>query len=119
MNPIPFTKEERTIIAEFVYSNEQDILIITDAIKLIDVLYNHKLIDTAGNWLKRVEEKEPKIIADLDLILKTKISDEQGTSIMDEYYGRKTPSIQDHLKEKEVPQKQVYNWGLGNASEEK
>ena len=117
MNKIPFTKEEKNIIAEFVYSCHQDILIITDAIKLIDVLYNHKLIDTAGNWLKRVEDKEPGIIADLDLILKTKISSEQGSEIMDEYLGT-TDMVKKEPKVVQLVDSES-KWGVGKEAKSK
>ncbi len=53
----PFTQEERTIIAEFVYSEQQDILIINDASNLIEVLANHNLIDNKAEMFKKVEEK--------------------------------------------------------------
>jgi len=122
MNPIQFTLEERTIIADFVYSEQQDILIVTDATKLIEVLAKHKLIEDKEGWLRRVEEKEPRTVADLLHLLKTKISDEQGTSIMDEYMGTHSvkPNPSDPEMEKAAEQKpQNYNWGVGKEANSK
>ena len=40
-----FTPNERNIIAEFVYSYDADILIKDDALKLLDIMYEKKMID--------------------------------------------------------------------------
>lgn len=111
---IDFTQKERTIIAEFVYSKQQDILIIADAEKLIEVLATHKLISNKEEWLMKIKQKEP-FLDDLDLVLKTKISDEQGTQIMDEYFGKKVSvkSEKKEEKEQEPEQQQNYRWGVG------
>ena len=125
MNKIPFTQEEKNIIAEFVYSKMQDILIVADATKLIEVLAQHKLIEDKEGWLRRVKEKEPRVVADLEFVLKSKVSDEQGTEIMDEYLGKKVSAKSETLKkvlkkEEGKPQpEQHYNWGAGKEAASK
>lgn len=86
-----FTKEERYIIAEYVYSYLSDILIKTDALKLIDVLVNHSLISKEEEALLRDFKDLGKgftFIEDLVNILDTKTTPECGKKIMDEYYGK-------------------------------
>lgn len=120
MNKIPFTQKEKNIIAEFVYSKQQEILIIADAEKLIEVLVQHKLIEDKEGWLRRVKEKEPRVIADLEFVLKSKVSDEQGKEIMNEYLGIKVSVKSETLKKEEKPQpEQHYNWGAGKEATSK
>ena len=90
MEKIDFTKEEREIIAEFAYSYEQDILIVGDAEKVLEVLNNKNLID---NHKELVNGIKNKINGTADAIMDelfSKISDEQGNEIMNEYMGVKT-----------------------------
>lgn len=85
---IDFTKKERFIIAEYVYSYERDILIINDAKKLLEVLKNHNLItDDEYETLKyKIDNKSDDLTNDLLNLLESKVSKEQGVSIMDEYF---------------------------------
>lgn len=108
-----FTKDEKGIIADFVHANETDTLIVTEAIKLIEVLADHKLIEEK-EWLRRVKEKEPNLVSDLMMVLKTKISNEQGQSIMDEYYGTTTTT-----EKVVVPIVSEGNWGVGKEAKSK
>lgn len=85
---INFTKQERFIIAEFVYSYASDILIISDATRLINVLSDHNLISDKNNWHKKVFEKDLTVCGDLHHTILEKISPEQGLEIMNEYYGK-------------------------------
>lgn len=90
MEKIDFTKEEREIIAEFVYGYEQDILIVSDAEKVLEVLNNKNLID---NYKELVNGIKNKNNGTADAIMDTlflKIADEQGNEIMNEYMGVKT-----------------------------
>lgn len=84
---IDFTKKERFIIAEYVYSYQQDILIVSDAIKLLEVLKSHNLMsDDEHETLKyRIDNKSDGITDDLMKLLESKVSKEQGISIIDEY----------------------------------
>jgi hypothetical protein len=85
---IDFTKEERNIIAEYVYSYSQDILIKTDAIKVLDVMDKYNLINTDDYkaFKYRLENKTDNTSYDLLKLLESKISKQQGVSIMEEYY---------------------------------
>ncbi|MBK7362768.1 MAG: hypothetical protein IPJ01_10770 [Micavibrio sp.] len=84
---IDFTKKERYIIAEYVYSYRQDILIVSDAKKLLEVLKSHNLMsDDEHETLKyRIDNKSDGITDDLIKLLESKVSKEQGISIIDEY----------------------------------
>ena len=88
---IEFTKDERDVIAEYVYSYEQDILIVSDAERLLGVLKNRNVLtDDEHETLKyRIENKSDGITKDLMRLLYDKISEEQGVLIMDEYFGKK------------------------------
>lgn len=119
MNKIPFTQKEKNTIAEYIHALGTDTLIINEVSDLIETLSTHGLIIEKEGYLRRLKEKDPALTADIDLILKTKISDEQGTSIMDEYYGRKTPKKDPESKEKEPEQQQNYRWGVGKNANEK
>ena len=44
MNIINISKKEKNIIAEFIYSSQNDILIKSDCIKLVEVFKNHNII---------------------------------------------------------------------------
>ena len=81
-----FTKEERNAIAEFVFSFQADVLIISDATRLIDVLAAHELLSDKENWQKRITAQDPNVCRELFEIIGKKISNEQGKEIMDEYY---------------------------------
>mgnify|MGYP001170201965 CR=1 FL=1 len=84
---IDFTKDERYAIAEYVYSQEADILIISDATRLLDVLEKHNLLDNYDSLIKSVENKVSGIIGAITNILYLKVSAEQIEEIMKEYYG--------------------------------
>jgi len=84
---IDFTKDERYAIAEYVYSQEADILIISDATRLLDVLEKHDLLDNYDSLTKSVENKVSGIIGAITNILYLKVSAEQIEEIMKEYYG--------------------------------
>lgn len=84
---IDFTKDERYAIAEYVYSQEADILIVSDATRLLDVLEKHNLLDNYKSLIKSVENKVSGIIGAITNILYLKVSAEQIEEIMKEYYG--------------------------------
>lgn len=84
---IDFTKDERYAIAEYVYSQEADILIINDATRLLDVLNKHNLLDSYESLVISVENKVSGIIGAITNILYLKVSSEQIEEIMKEYYG--------------------------------
>jgi hypothetical protein len=84
-----FTQEERTIIAEFVYSYDSDILIKTDALKLVDLFVKKELVDNPhGEELTNKINNNVLVIDDLIEILFTSIEEEEGKKIMNEYFGR-------------------------------
>lgn len=84
---IDFKKDERYAIAEYVYSQEADILIINDATRLLDVLNKHNLLDNYDSLTRSVENKVSGIIGAITNILYLKVSAEQIEEIMKEYYG--------------------------------
>lgn len=88
-NKFNFTKEERNTIAEFVYSYQQDILIVSDAKNVLDVLNTHKIIDIDQyiELKKGVEEKTPGVTHAIANSIFGTISKEQGGEIMAEYYA--------------------------------
>lgn len=87
---IDFTQEERTTIAEYVYSHEADILIVSDATNLLEVLNKHNLVDDYEGLKKGIANKESGITSKLFRLLMSKVQKEQGVEIMNEYFGKKT-----------------------------
>ncbi len=85
---VNFSKEDRCVIAEFVFSHQTDVLIVSDCKKLIEVLAKHNLIVGEEEWIDNINNKAPGIVEEIAKILSEKISDEQGTEIMAEYYGK-------------------------------
>ena len=83
---INFSKEDRFVIAEFVFSNETDILILSDCIKLVEVLAKHNLIEGKDEWIDNINNKAPGIVDAITKIVGEKISAAQGKEIMNEYY---------------------------------
>ena len=83
---IDFTKDERNAIGEFVFSFQTDVLIISDATRLVDVLSRHELITDKENWHKRITAQDSKVCRELFDLCQTHIPNEQGKLIMDEYY---------------------------------
>jgi hypothetical protein len=87
METIYFTKEERYVIAEYIYSHKQDILIKSDALKLIDVLNKYNLIEDAKEWKNNVRIKFDEITSEaLLLLIYEGILLKQVKEILNEYY---------------------------------
>ena len=85
-----FTKEQREIIAEYVFSFENDILISTDALKLVDLLESKSMIDIEHAKEIRLSIKEKTFDSEeLIDILFSSIDEESGQQIMNEYKGIK------------------------------
>jgi hypothetical protein len=83
-----FTKEERTIIAEFVYSFDSDILIKSDALDLVDLFIKKELVDNPhGEELRNKINNNLLVIDDLIEILFTSVEEQEGRKIMQEYFG--------------------------------
>ena len=85
-----FNQEQRTTIAEFVYSFDNDILIKADALKLVDVFIEKELIeqDYAVDLREKILNNH-LVLDELIEILFTSIEEVEGKKIMDEYFGRK------------------------------
>ena len=85
-----FNQEQRTTIAEFVYSFDNDILIKADALKLVDVFIEKELIeqDHAVDLREKILNNH-LVLDELIEILFTSIEEVEGKKIMDEYFGRK------------------------------
>jgi len=84
-----FTKEERTIIGEFVFSYEHNILIKDDTNKLITLLLDKKIIDTEeyNNYRKNIKEDSNSISEEIMVTLLNAVNHVEGKKIMDEYFG--------------------------------
>ena len=82
-------QKERTIIAEFVFSNQTDVLIKSDVIKLIELFFNHKIITDEVRMIlvKEVNANKSGVISEINGLLSDNIPEEQGKQIMSEYYG--------------------------------
>jgi hypothetical protein len=108
-NKIDFTKEEKTTIAKFIYSQEKSVNVIPE---LFNILSNHNLIEGKELWLKKIEDKSLILIEDLCQVLKAKIPKEQGSEIMDEYYatihGKEVVKYYEDVK-----------WGVGDKGASK
>jgi hypothetical protein len=84
-----FTQEERTIIAEFVYSYDNDILIKTDALYLVNVFVKKEFVDEQhAEDLRYKIENNQLVLEEMIEILFTSVEQEEGKKIMDEYFGR-------------------------------
>ena len=84
-----FTQEERTIIAEFVYSYDNDVLIKPDALDLVDVFVKYEFVDEPhAEELRNNINNNLLVIDDLIEILFTSVEEEEGKKIMNEYFGR-------------------------------
>ena len=83
-----FTQEERTIIAEFVYSYDNDILIKPDALDLVDVFVKYDFVDKEhGEDLITKINKSDFVLEEMIEILFTSVEEEEGKKIMKEYFG--------------------------------
>lgn len=84
-----FSTEDKTVIAEFIFSYHEDILIKSDAISLIDVLEKHELIKPGIASISKdhVERQDKGISHRLFTTLPKLIPKKQLDQIMNEYYG--------------------------------
>ena len=83
-----FTKEQRAIIGEFVYSYDNDILIKPDALDLVDVFIEKDFIDEEEAIILRdkINNNIP-CLEEMIEILFTSVEEEEGKKIMKEYFG--------------------------------
>lgn len=95
MKTYDFNKKDRSAIAEFIFSKETDVLIKSDTMDVIITLHKHRIIDDKKQreLVAAVNLQHIGIVGEISGILLSNISDEQGSGIMDEYYGKtpKTP----------------------------
>jgi hypothetical protein len=84
-----FTKEERNVIAEFVYSYDKEILIKSDAHDLVDVFLKKEMIDSehALSLRNRITEND-FVLEEMIEILFTSVEEEEGKKIMSEYFQK-------------------------------
>lgn len=85
-----FTKEERTIIAEYVYSYNQDILIKGDAKDLIEMMRKKEMVTNqkASELNQKVDTNDIYIVDELLNTLSAYIDNDEGIKIMNEYFGK-------------------------------
>lgn len=88
---INFTKKERYIIAEYIYSYNTDLLIIQDAYNVLELLNKYQIFKDGmyNNLLKQVENKKAGIADKIYKIVSSIISQKQGDEIMNEYFKNK------------------------------
>ena len=84
---IEFNKKERSIIADYVYSYHSDILIVSDAVSLLEVLNNHNLVENYDALKNGIANKEKGLAEQLLILIIDKISENQRIDIMKEYFG--------------------------------
>ena len=83
-----FSKEDRYVIAEFVFSDQADVLIVSDCTKLVEVLAKHGIIVGKDEWMEHIDNKAQGIVSSLRKILTERVAMDQGKEIMNEYYGK-------------------------------
>lgn len=88
------TKEERYIVAEYVYSYQTDVLIKSDADRLIDLFIAHNVIKNEKQWKSNVAQNKFNVAMRLMDYLDESLSPKNGKMIMDEYYGRLDKNIE-------------------------
>lgn len=87
---IDWTDQEKYVIAEFVYSRANDILIKSDAIALLNVFDAHELIKQDVNALvEEVNDNRTDIVKKCIELLNEHIPHAQGQDIMNSYYSGK------------------------------
>lgn len=87
MKEIYFTTKEKEIIAEFIYSYEQDVLIKSDAEDLSLVLLNHGIIHNMDSWKKDINNNMNNVATRLIKVMQQNISEAQINQIMKNYFG--------------------------------
>lgn len=85
-----FTKEERYVIAEYVYSYNSEILIKSDAKSLIDLMLKKEMIlkEIAIHLSEKVESQDFYVADEIISVLSLFIDGDEGMKIMNEYYGK-------------------------------
>lgn len=110
---IPFTEEEKISIGDFIHAIQSDTLIIHECEKLVDTLANHNLINNKSEWLDKIKNKSNGLAEELKQELMAKISKDQGSEIMDEYFGHSKSSVKEKSEETKENHEQHYRWGVG------
>ncbi len=87
MDKIEFTPKECEVIADFGFAYQTDTLIKNEAVQVIKVMAEHKLITDCQAMLRRVEQQDIDIATDIITTLREKISKEQRKEIVYEYQG--------------------------------
>lgn len=85
---LSFTQEERTIIAEYIFSYQTDILIKGDVLSLLDLFLKKELITKDEHVRLDQDIFDNKCdLSKINRLLSDKISYELKNKIMQEYYG--------------------------------
>lgn len=86
---LSFTQEQRTIIAEYIFSYQTGVLIKGDALSVLDLFYKKELItkEVYENLDQDVMENKNDISTKIARLLSDKIPYEIKNKIMQEYYG--------------------------------
>lgn len=81
-----FSKDERNVIAEFVFSYHNNIVLKSDLVDLIEVFEKHDLIKDADQWKEDSLNGLNNMTTRLGNHLRLVITSEQVAEIMNEYY---------------------------------
>lgn len=89
MNKIELNQSDKNVLAEYIYSYKSDILIKSDAIQLVELLYKHNLIDKLRVILLQnaINHQSIGITEELLQLIHINFPKEQLEEIMKEYYG--------------------------------
>lgn len=86
---LTFTQEERTIIAEYIFSYQTGVLIKGDALSVLDLFYKKELItkELHEHLDEDVMNNKNDISTKIARLMSDKIPYEMKNKIMAEYYG--------------------------------
>jgi antibiotic biosynthesis monooxygenase (ABM) superfamily enzyme len=87
MEKIKFSKKEELAIAEYGFAYSSDTLIKSEAVDVLVVMLNHKMIDNLDNWLNKVERKTNGIAHEIIHLLRKNIPQEQRKQIVKDFQG--------------------------------
>lgn len=80
------SKQDKDVIGEFIFSCNNDILIIQDASSVLDLLESHSII-LPLNIRVLTENQHPDAVGVILDVLNALFNAEQKKAIMDSYYG--------------------------------
>lgn len=80
---------EKEVIAEYVFSYQTDVLIKSDGLKLVDVLYKHNLVTQPCLWKDKIKAGGDTVAGELFHHLYNIFTVDKLDEIMNNYYAGK------------------------------